>query len=158
VKGEGAPVVRALARDPADFLGAFRAIEPRLRKLIVSRYQSWLWNEEVARALRAEIPRERRFEIMYRGGTLVFWRALEEAERAAYERRLVPFPQFPLPAALGVRAAAGARPLLVRPRAIAAGPDEPDEAFPDRRKVRLTMELPRGAYATLVAKRLFYEP
>jgi tRNA pseudouridine13 synthase len=158
VRGESLPIVRRLANDPADLAGAFRGLDVRLRALLVSQYQSWLWNEEAAALLRREVARERRFEIMYRGGTLVFWRGLEEAERAALAARELPFAAFPLPPALGVRVSRGARRLALVPAALEAGADEPDDAFPGRRKVLLRIELPRGAYATLVAKRLFYEP
>lgn len=153
--GESAPIVRRLANAPGDTVGAFRGLDPRLRALLVEQYQSWLWNEEAAAIVRREVPRERRFEVMYRGGTLRFWRDLADDELG---RRLVPFATFPLPAGLGVRASAGARRLGLAPAALEADADEPDEAFPERRRVRLRMELPRGTYATLVAKRLFYEP
>lgn len=153
VKGEAAPVVRRLAAAPGDLLGAFRGYDERLRALIVSQYQSWLWNEDVVAIVKAEVPKERRFEIMYRGGTLIFWKA-----GAAVADRAVPFRDLALPAGLGVKATGGARPLVLRPVALRAGVAAPDEAFPGRKKVRIEMELPRGAYATIVVKRIFYEP
>ncbi len=158
VKGEAAPIVRRLARAPNDILGAFAALDLRLRALIVARFQSWLWNEEVARRLHAELPAGRRFEVMYRGGSLVFWRALEDGERTRLAAARVPWPAVTVPPRLGVRPARGDRALLVRPGGLEAAADEPDEAFPGRRKVALRFTLPRGSYATLVAKRLFYEP
>jgi tRNA pseudouridine13 synthase len=157
VQGEAGGIIRRLARAPTDFAGAFRGLDARLRALFVAQYQSWLWNEAAVAAVRAAVARERRFEIMYRGGALVFWRALEEAERAALPA-ILPLETFPFPRACGVAAKTGARRLILQPAVLEAAAAEPDEAFPGRLAVTLEIELPRGAYATLVAKRLFYEP
>jgi tRNA pseudouridine13 synthase len=158
VRGEGAPVVRALARDARDLGAAFRALDLRLRTLLVSQYQSWLWNEAVAAEVRAALPRAETFDVMYRAGTLVFWRAPAGGALEPLRAREVPFADFPLPDAIGVRAKGGGRPLVLAPDPLEAAPDEPDELHPGRRRITLRLELPRSSYATLVAKRVFYEP
>lgn len=45
----------------------------------------------------------------------------------------------------------------MRLKGLTVAADEPDELYPEHRKLLLRMELPRAAYATLVARRLFFE-
>jgi len=162
VKGEAAPLVRALANAPHDVAGAFRALEPRFRALLVSQYQSYLWNEEARSLLRAALPREALFDVMYRCGSFALVRSdaherHAEALRALQESPL-PYAPVPIPREIGVEAKGGARALFLRPDLCALEGEADDELRPGRRKVLLRIEIPRSAYATLVAKRLFYEP
>lgn len=159
LRGEAAPVVRALGRAPADLAGAFRALDARFRALLVAQYQSYLWNEAVRAEVRAALPRAATFDVMYRCGTLTFWRAGGAVEGLApLASREIPFVQVPLPEALGLRPKGGARRLRLIPNAIAVSPPEADEVHAGHRKVLLRMELSRASYATIVVKRLVYEP
>ncbi len=157
VEGEAAPIVRALGRDPGDLAGAFRALDGRFRALLVEQYQSFLWNEAAAAEVRAAVPAADRFEVMYRCGSFAFWRSGDPAGpgRPLGGRRIA-FPTFALPKGLDVAAKPGERALDLRPEGLELGPDEADERFAGRRKVLVQMELARGAYATLVVKRILY--
>jgi hypothetical protein len=106
-------------------------------------------------------PRER-FQIMIRTGALLFWRRLDDARRPALDGLLLPFPPLARAAEhLGLRATEGSRAAWLRPLALAPvevveqpGPRAPGS--PRLFDATVQLDLPRGAYATLVLKRLFH--
>jgi len=60
------------------FKEAFKFVDIRLKKLFVSAYQSYLWNESVKTLLKGYIPREDRVYIDYSCGTFLFYRDIGE--------------------------------------------------------------------------------
>lgn len=162
VRGEAAPLVRSLARAPRDLGLAFRALDARFRALLVAQYQSWLWNGDALARVRAALPAAALFEVMYRAGTFAFWRSEAGLAHAgallALRGAEVPFPPVRIPAEIGVAAPEGSRALVLRIDDIDISDERDDELRPGRRRVTMRLTIPRSAYATLVAKRVFYEP
>lgn len=179
-RGPERSIAAYLAGHPGAFGPAFELLDPDLRILYVSAYQSYLWNRMLAEILR-KLPDT--FEVPYAAGRHVFYRSLtpEEHDRLAeLEIPLVtPTVRFEGEAAdAATRVLAeeglqqrqfrlkkmrrtffgkGLRPVLVAPAALSAR-EGPDELNPGRRKLSLTFELPKGSYATVLLKRLFHEP
>lgn len=175
-------IVTFLVDHPTDFKRALALIRVDLRGLYLSAFQSALWNRTAARLIAAEaaaagttctpVPSD--------WGTALFPAGLpgdvaqrlsetalplpsarnqhelgpatpfvaEEAARFGLELRelRVKFPRDSF-------FSKGDRMLCLRPREIEAG-DEPDDLYPGRRKLNLRFVLPRGAYATILVKRL----
>lgn len=170
-------ILRYLAKNPEDYAGAFERIDGGLRQIYVSAYQSYLWNETLKEILR-ETGVEC-FERRYAAGTLVFYRErppeLDELQipylkrNATLDGPRVRAAADKVLAAEGIRLddlklqglrrtffPGGARPALLLPGNLEGPEVSADERNPERQKGIFRMELPRGAYATLVIKRLFH--
>ncbi|HID47239.1 MAG TPA: tRNA pseudouridine(13) synthase TruD [Methanothermococcus okinawensis] len=63
--------------DEERFKEAFKYVDIRLKKLFVSAYQSYLWNECVKTLLKKYIPKENRIYIDYNCGTFLFYRDID---------------------------------------------------------------------------------
>lgn len=179
-RGPERGIAAYLADHPGAFGFAFELLDPDLRILYVSAYQSYLWNRTLAEILR-KLPDT--FEVPYAAGRHVFYRSLtpadhdrlaeleiplmtptarfegeaaEAAARVLAEEGVEPR-QFRLKKMRRTFFGKGRRPALVAPAALEAR-DGPDELHPGRRKLTLSFELPKGSYATVLLKRLFQEP
>lgn len=171
-----------LARKPRDFRGALRFVPRRERLIQTFAFQSWIWNGCADRLVASLVSRERLGALSTDLGPLRFWRVPSEAERALLARVRLPLvgPGVEFEDASvrriaetvlaeeglslgrlrgrgvrGMELRAEARDFVLRVPHLAADAPAPDEDHPGRRRVRLSLSLPRGAYATLVAKRLF---
>ena len=170
-----------LKKQPEDFAGAFRYISTRVRLIHAFAYQSHLWNRAAARAMSVLLPRQAVFGVTINEGLLLFnkgelelpedWKGglplpgagledlLCEDQRDLYEvilehDRLTP-EDYRIEGVPGFALKAVPREFLVHPRELRVRPAEPDPLFEGRKMVRLSFELPRGSYATLVLRRLF---
>lgn len=169
-----------LAARPGDFRGAIARVPADLRSLYLAAMQSHLWNLMLAQTLRERLPDERRLEIPVVGQSLPFPLRLEAEERELFAALDVPLPCARNRNMLGPwleiaeRAAStlglavrqlrvkyprdsffskGARRAFVFP----TQPDcqvEADELHGQRKKLVLRFELPRGAYATILIRRI----
>lgn len=179
--GRHRSVFEHLAANPGDFAGAFRFVSTRERLIHLYAFQSHLWNRAVADLFREGLPEAERLVVECSEGRLVcpaerLPQGLDPAatfmlpgERLAdvpvarqkelladglARHGLVPS-QFEIHGVEGFQLKGEPRALLVIPRHLRVRPAEPDPEHPGLRLVKLRFELPRGAYATLVVKRLF---
>lgn len=179
-QGPERDVVSYLADRPGAYGFAFERLDPDLRILYVSAYQSWLWNRALA-ALVKELPDV--FEVEYAAGRHVFWRALApEAhdrlaelaialmtpsqkyvgplagimERLLAEEKVEPR-DFRLKKLEKTFFGKGLRDAILAPAGLKAV-EADDELNRGRKKATLSFELPKGGYATVVLKRLFHAP
>jgi tRNA pseudouridine13 synthase len=85
-----------------------------------------------------------------------------DEQRALYERVLrrlgIEVDDLAIEGVSGFVLKSEPRALTLRPRELRVRPAEPDPLHRGRKLVRLSFELPRGAYATLVVRRLFASP
>jgi tRNA pseudouridine13 synthase len=174
-------LITYLCDHPSDFRGAFARVRRELRSLYFSAFQSHLWNLTLARVLERTTRPEQRVALDFKVASLPIHRHLDpdQAERLAVCRVPLPASRTKLPASGPEREAAldvvaeqglawedlrvkhlkdvffskGDRPALFFASELAHEP-APDEIHPGRKKLRLDFELPRGAYATLVVKRV----
>jgi tRNA pseudouridine13 synthase len=173
-------VAAYLADRPGAYGFAFERLDPDLRILYVSAYQSWIWNRTLAELVKA-LPDV--FEVEYAAGRHVFWRALtpETHDRLAelaiplmtpsqkYEgpvaevvarilaEEKVEARQFRLKKLEKTFFGKGIRDVLIAPAGLKAV-EADDDLNRGKRKMTLSFELPKGSYATVVLKRLFHTP
>lgn len=174
-------LVTYLVDHPTDFRGAFARVRRELRSLYFSAYQSYLWNLMLGRTIERLTRPEQRLAIDFKVATLPVHRGLapEQAEQLRACRLPLPASRTPLPpegpereVALETVAAEGLawedlrvkhlkdvffskgeRAALFYPSGLSSEVAV-DELAPRRKKLCLTFELPKGAYATLVVKRV----
>ena len=173
-------LVTYLADHPADFRGAFARLRRDLRSLYFSAYQSHLWNLLLARLIERSTRPEQRVPIAFKVATLPIHRRLDpdQATTLAAWRLPLPAARTPLPdgpardlalevlGGLGLAwehlrikhlkdlfFSKGSRPALFFADGLTHSLAD-DDLYPGRRKLQLAFELPKGAYATLLVKRL----
>lgn len=163
-------IVTYLVDHPTAFGRAFELLDPNLRILLVSAYQSYLWNRTLAEHVRA-LPDT--YEIPYAAGTLVFYRSLPderlfeleiplltptspvgEIERKILADEGIEQRHFRLKKLEKTFFGKGTRAAVVKPARLSteAGPDELNAG---KKKLTLSFELPKGSYATILLKALF---
>lgn len=173
-------VASYLAGHPGAFGFAFELLEQNLRILYVSAYQSWLWNRTLAAVIR-KLPDT--YEVAYAAGAHVFYRALDAADHDRLAELAIPLitpsqkfdgdlagitaailaeekveqRQFRLKKLAKTFFGKGLRDAIVAPARLSSSSGD-DELNRGRRKMRLSFELPKGSYATVLLKRLFHEP
>lgn len=173
-------------RDP-DYRGAFARISVDLRGLYLSAYQSALWNRLLTRYLESHGSGEAvdsaasnsRVEFRLLSGRCVF--PANACENPTLELPLpsarIDPPEGQVGELLGdvlreedielrqLRVkyprdsffSKGTRPALIQPRGLSIVTSS-DELHPNRSKMTLSFELPRGSYATILVKRLTLQP
>jgi tRNA pseudouridine13 synthase len=173
-------LVTYLADHPADFRGAFARLRRELRSLYFSAFQSHLWNQMLGGWIEQTTRPEQRVAMAFKTGSLPIQRHLDpdQASALAQLRIALPTARTPRPdGPLGAVAQAvleplglawedlrvkhlkdvffskGLRPALFFARDLTHSVTR-DELYPGRQKLQLGFELPKGAYATLVVKRV----
>ncbi len=176
------PLFRHLVHDPRDFRGALELVPLRLRVIHAFAYQSYLWNRALSRLLRGGVHGAQRLRLSTIAGDLLAWKYLapeREQKLVAMRTPLFapdgdggsePFQKATIEELrfAGLRRSDFAdnqvpgmiwkeedRDALVKPRDVADVRIEPDDMNPGRVKATLQFSLPRGAYATMLIKRLF---
>jgi tRNA pseudouridine13 synthase len=180
-KGHARSLVTYLCDHPTGFKGAVARLRPELQGLYLSAYQSDLWNRMLAKWLTATFPPEALGVIRQHRGPLPVPVRLTTEYADRWNNLLLPLPSprlkpdptadwLPhLEAVLGEEGltlkqlkvpgldkpffSKGERFACLRPTGMTAEPGA-DELNRGRRKVTLRFDLPRGAYATMVVKRL----
>jgi tRNA pseudouridine13 synthase len=173
-------IVTFLDDRPGDFRGAWARVNVDLRRLYLSAFQSELWNRLLAACLREQLPAENLVDVGLKTQSVPFYRELNDEARAQLQALELPLPAArqklePGPirdlaerclgeAGLEWRElrvkyprdsffSKGWRRAVVVPENLSAKA-EPDDLDPSRSKVLLDFTLPRGAYATILVKRL----
>ncbi|MBX3473546.1 MAG: tRNA pseudouridine(13) synthase TruD [Planctomycetes bacterium] len=173
-------LVEFLRDHPGQFAAAFDRITPQLRTMFVAAYQSLLFNLVLARLIRSEIPALA--DIHNRGGDIPMYFSLTSVQLARWRDLEVPLPggstrledfpeagphlqavlteegitleQLRLPGLDRTRFKAASRRALMFPADLAVGAVQPDDLNEGSSKVETTFTLPRGSFATIVARRL----
>jgi tRNA pseudouridine13 synthase len=173
-------IVTYLVDHPSDFRGAFARLPREHRTLYFSAFQSHLWNLILARWLEHSTGAEERVVIELKTGSLPFPRGLTPERAQTLVERPIPLPSArnPLPTGrLGeviqgvlepfeltwpsmrvkylkdVFFSKGTRAALVFPENLESAVLD-DELHPGRRALRLSFELGKGSYATILIKRI----
>jgi len=179
--GHARSLAEYLRHRPGDYRGAVVRLRPELRGLYLSAYQSHLWNRMLARLLARLCRPEQLRPLRLRLGTVPVLVGLDAEQRRTLSGLALPLPSARLKLAAddphaellasvlaeeglqlrdlqvrGVRElffSRGERAVLCVPQGVRAALAD-DELHAGRRKVVLNFDLPRGAYATLVVKRV----
>ena len=177
----GALFQHLLAR-PDDFRGALEHVPLRQRVIHAFAYQSFLWNRAVSRLLRGGVDSSQRLRISTLAGDILGWKYLapEREEKLKVMRTPLfgpdgdggsePFRKvmieelkeagltrddFVRNEVPGMIWKEEARDVFVKPTDVAEVRIEGDDLNEGRCKATLQFSLPRGAYATMLIKRLF---
>ncbi len=173
-------IVTYLVDHPTDFRGAFARIRRELRTLYFSAFQSHLWNLILAHWIEHSICATKCVSVELKVGAFPFPRGLDPVEVKALTDIPLPLPCARTPApegALGDAArevlnsfqltwpelkvkylkdvffSKGMRPCLVFPEQL-EHTIVADEFHRGRQSIRLSFELPKGSYATILVKRI----
>jgi tRNA pseudouridine13 synthase len=176
-------VVTYLADKPADhpdYRGAFARLKVDLRGLYLSAFQSFLWNRMLSRILRRNVPAEKCVDVALKLDRVPFFTALTDEQRALLHTTELPLPSARLHLEEGPVLALieevlsefglelrelrvkyprdsffskGSRAAVIRVGTL-LHESAADELYPERHKLTLSFDLPRGSYATILVKRL----
>ncbi|CAG0960397.1 tRNA pseudouridine synthase D [Planctomycetaceae bacterium] len=179
-----AAIVEFLRDNPGKFMEAFERITPPLRIMYVAAYQSLIFNETVRRFLEAEKAAGtlELWSVQNRAGYIPMYRSLTPAQLGAWREALFPIlgprtdldatplaaphvrstlkeegitqEQLNLTGMERTRFKGASRKLLLMPKDLDVGPVVPDDLNEGRCKVETSFTLPRGCFATIVARRL----
>lgn len=165
-----------LKKHPSDFRGAVNLLPRDELSMMLSGYQSYIWNETLARVVEARGADLRAFP--GRAGRLLFYHSMSDARRdleiptigpgmetasaalatealqAVLEKEELSDRRLEIPWLRGAFISSFLRPAYLEPDALEISPPQVDELYPKRRSVTLSFRLPRGAFATMVVKRL----
>lgn len=177
-------VFEHLRRHADDFAGAFFHVASRVRLIHLYAYQSHVWNRAVADFVREHVPVEKRVVIESEEGPLIYPSERELLPVAPDATFRLPGPfledvidpvqrglladvlalealapgEFSIQGVSGMALKGEDRPLFVHPAHLRVRPPKSDPHHRGAAMVGVRFELPRGAYATLVARRLFEVP
>ena len=176
------PVFRHLRDNPGDFRRALELLPQRQRVIHSFAYQSMIWKRAVSELLYGGLTSAHRLRITTLVGDVMGWKYLEperEAKLVEMETPLYapdgnggsePFRRamakelehaghtredFLRNEVAGMVWREEHRPVLIKPDDLHDVRLEPDERYEGRVKATLSFALPRGAYATMLLKRLF---
>jgi tRNA pseudouridine13 synthase len=180
-RGHAHTLAEYLIRQPGDYRGAVARLRPELRGLYLAAYQSHLWNRMLANWLRERLRPEQLGAVRLRLGDVPMYRELDESQRTELGTLQLPLPsgrvaledsdprkklldgvlheegleqgQLKLKGFREMFFSKGERAGLCVPTVVEYQ-SEQDDLSPDRQKLLLSFELPRGSYATLIIKRI----
>jgi tRNA pseudouridine13 synthase len=181
--GEYGRVLACLAEHHLAWHKALERIDRRLLVFVLNAYQSYLFNEVLARWLR-ELAPERGFalrSVRYAHGSFEFFESLPRDAARDLHAAVLPVPGYDTKVAdarvgrivkdvldaegigladlrvrqmHGIHVGGVPRGAVMVPEDLAVEAPEPDDRYPGKLKTTLRFFLPRGSYATLVIKRL----
>jgi tRNA pseudouridine13 synthase len=179
--GQARRVVEYLCVHPDDFRGAFEHLSPELRALYLGAYQSHLWNRMLASWLQEHCRPEQLVAVPLKLGNVPMHRDLEESQRAELAALNLPLPsarekldggdlrlalmegvlakegltlgQLRIKGRRAIFFSQGQRAALCKPAGLEYEMQD-DENHLGKHKLQLRFEFPKGAYATLVLKRI----
>ena len=166
------------------WLEAYKKIPPNLREIMVSAYQSYLWNECIKELLRRTINKKSLYSIKYGIGALLFYKRSKEEEMkklpltfktiseeinpSSLEKEIIgkvlsregmAIQDFNIKKETGNFFKVHERNVMLKPENFNISEPQIDEINDKGRKntfkIKLSFSLPKGSYATIVTKRIF---
>ena len=166
------------------WLEAYKQIPANVREIMVSAYQSYLWNECVKEVLKRAVGIKELYSIKYNIGSLLFYKTLNEDQAklipaafktisdeitpSEFESRIIhkildkehlKIGDFAIKQETGNFFKTHERDVILRPMNLYISDPQADEindkGSKSMFKVKLSFELPKGSYATMITKRIF---
>ena len=166
------------------WLDAYKKITQNIREIIISAYQSYLWNECIKRILRKTVNKKKLYSIKYSLGSLTFYKNLDDAEikkipqtfktisdeikpsdfelgitNEVLQKEQIALEEFNIKKQTGNFFKAHDRNVLLNPSSFGMSSPSIDELNDrgknNRFKIKLSFDLPKGSYATMITKKLF---
>lgn len=167
-----------------NWLQAYRQIPSNLREIMISAYQSYLWNECIKELLRRTVNKKSLYSIGYNIGTLMFYKNLSEEEIKKIPQNFKTISEEIKPSNLekdimgkvlfreginiqdfSIKKDTGnffklhERNVILKPNDFDISEPQIDEINDSGRKnifkIKLLFALPKGSYATIITKRIF---
>jgi len=167
-----------------DWADAYRRIPTNIRKMALSAYQSYLWNECAKIIFKKVLYHDQMYKIEYNVGDLVFYKDIKQSQLDGIPKNLnliglemklegveekvvgqvlnkegLKLKDFDIKKATGDYFGVRERPVIIHPKGFKMGEPELDEINDHGKKnvfkITLSFELPKGSYATIVTKRIF---
>ena len=184
IKNRSLAVVVDEYRKSNKWIEAYKKIPSNIREIVISAYQSYLWNECVKRVLIKTINKKRLYNIKYSLGSLIFYRNLDENEiinipqafktiseeikpnelessiiNRVLQKEGISLGEFNIKKQTGNFFKVHERNVLLKPSSFSMSEHSIDEINDrgknNRFKIKLEFSLPKGSYATMITKRLF---
>jgi tRNA pseudouridine13 synthase len=179
------PLFAWLLDNPGDFRGAIERLPLRQRVIHSFSYQSFLWNRATSLLLRGGVGSAQRLRIATLAGDLIAWKYLEPVREEKLKTMRTPLfapdgdggsepfrkamirelqnaglqrDDFVRNEVPGMIWKEEQRDVLVKPADLEPPVIAPDTMHDGRVQATLSFALPRGAYATMLLKRLFARP
>lgn len=180
-RGHARSLADYLSNHPHHYRGALERLRPELRGLLLSAFQSHLWNRMLALWLEENLADEQLVRVDTKLRTVPMQRGLNEEQRAVLDALMLPLPSartkldtadpmlvlaervladyqltwagMKVPGSRDLFFSKGDRAALCRPMGIQHQASM-DDLHAGREKLSLAFDLPRGSYATMVVKRI----
>ena len=159
-----------LEKSPNDYIGAMKKLSPRLLKMYVHAYQSYLWNETLAEYLRSFNGKE----VAYSLGKFVFVdekfdlevpligfdtsfndNKIEKIVLSLMEKEGIDFSDFIIKQIPELSREGELRNAFTDIKDFKLGSVENDDLNIGKKKVKVSFTLGKGSYATMVIRKLF---
>ena len=166
------------------WLEAYKQIPANVREIMVSAYQSYLWNECVKELLKRAVGMKELYSIQYNIGSLLFYKTLSKDQAnlivptfqtisdqivpSEFEGRIIhklldkehlEIADFAIKKETGNFFKTHERDVILRPMSLSISDPQIDELNGKGNmsmfKIKLSFDLPKGSYATIITKRLF---
>src|SRR3989338_4167384 len=161
------------------WLEAYKKIPSNIREIVISAYQSYLWNECIKRVLIGTINKKKLYSIPYSLGSLIFYKNLDENEmkkipdmfktiseeikpneleleviNRVLEKEGIAIEEFNIKKQTGNFFKVHERNVLLKPLSFSISEPSIDEINDMGKnnsfKIKLSFSLPKGSYATMV--------
>jgi len=167
-----------LQEHPQDYVGALKKVTMRMLRMYVNAYQSYLWNETLARYLR--LKSKKIHEVDYSEGKLIFIEDTDQFKElkipiigfgsedlikdveigqlidVIMKEEDLSYSHFVIKQIPELTLEGEERAAFVEVKDLKVGKLEEDELNSGKKKVKLSFTLGKGSYATMVVKNLFY--
>ena len=166
------------------WIDAYKRIPQNIREIVISAYQSYLWNECIKKVLIKTINKRKLYGIKYSLGSLIFYKNIDEEEiknipdtfktiseeikpndfeleiiNRVLEKEGIALGEFNIKKETGNFFKVHERNVLLKPSSFSISEHSIDEINDmgknNRFKIKLEFSLPKGSYATMITKRLF---
>lgn len=147
-------VLNFLVQIPTDFAGALRKLPKPVRRMYVHGYQSWIFNKALEKVKYVKFTKTKKLPVPgfdTKLGKDQFSRAIKEI---LMEENVV-LEEFKCTRMPELASAGSSRAALFFPEKLKTGKLDKDELNKKRFKLKLSFELPKGDYATVLIKELF---
>jgi len=133
-----------------DFAGALRVLPKYIRKLYVHAYQSFIWNSALKSLKTAK------GNLLVPGFTTKLGKdAFSKAIKKLLEKDSLTLESFKCVRIPEIAVEGEKREAIVKPKHLAISAPEDDELNAGKKKLKLSFELPKGSYATVLLELLF---
>lgn len=142
-----------LEKNPKDFIGALKKIPKRLLLFYIHAYQSKLFNETVKKHLKGT-KKLKNIKLPIIG----FGTAPDSLVRPILAAERLSPRDFILKEIPEISSEGGQRDLMIKVKSLRFGKLEDDDLNKDKKKLKVSFEIPKGCYATIVIKAFFSAP